>query len=153
MTITFDAFETLLQTNWGWATGLAASMLALTLLAGGLLNPGRKDDIALWLMGAQSEETWARTFATLFDAIIWLAFLAYLGGPPHEGGIESFAEILGLISIFSVLFYSTFPTSVRTWAYILSTRLARAFTRLRLAHWLDVENKPVRILGGVPDVR
>jgi hypothetical protein len=40
-----------------------------------------------------------------------------------QGEIETFAEILGLFSIFSVLFYSTFLTSVWTWAYILSTWL------------------------------
>ncbi|MBA3324848.1 MAG: hypothetical protein H0T41_06135, partial [Rhodobacteraceae bacterium] len=176
-------------------------MLALTLLAGGLLNQERKDEIALWLMGAQTEESWSRSFNTLFDAvfgarhlslrcflssavasliavtaiwlmmghagalelrarsdlllgavlviglavnvfadyaslletrfllgrmerlrsvsaqaavlvldfilsaaIVWIAIFAYLRSPFYEGEIESFAEILGLFSIFSVFF-------------------------------------------------
>ena len=199
--ITFDyqKLEIFLQTNWGWAAGLAASMFVLTMLAGGLLNPARKDEIALWLMGAQSEENWSRSFVSLFDAvfgerhlslrclarsavaslaavaviwllmgnfgalgirmqaelslgsvlvlalavnvatdyvslletrfllgqlhrvrsvfgqvavlaadlavsagIIWVAILAYLASPLYQGEAESFAEILGVFSIFSV---------------------------------------------------
>lgn len=231
-----STLQAFLQTNWGWAAGLAASMLALTLLAGGLLNQERKDEIALWLMGAQTDETWSRSFVSLFDAvfgarhlslrcflrsalasliavaviwllmgnlgtlglrvrselslggvlvlalavnvladylslletrllmghmprsalgqalvlvldlalsaaIIWLAIFAYLRSPLNTGEVESFAEILGLFSIFSVLFYSTFLTSVWTWAYVLSTWVMRAATRLRLAHLLDVEQQ------------
>jgi TPR repeat protein len=83
----------------------------------------------------------------LSAAIIWLAIFAFLRSPLHEGEVETFAEILGVFSTFSVLFYSTFLTSVWTWTYILSTWLVRAFARLRLAHWLDVENKPLLILG------
>ena len=69
MTITSETLQTFLQTNWGWAAGLAASMFGLALLAGSLLNPARKDEIALWLMGAQSEENWSRSFTSLFDAV------------------------------------------------------------------------------------
>lgn len=54
----------------------------------------------------------------LTAAIIWLAIFAYLQSPLHEGEIETFAEILGVFSIFSVFFYSTFLTSVWTWAFI-----------------------------------
>lgn len=244
MTITPDTLQTFLQTNWLWATGLAAAMVGLTLFAAKLLNPARKDEIALWLMGAVPEEDWSRNFVALFDAafganhfsfrcflrssvasviavvaiwalmgeagtlglrlkadlslgavlwlalavnivadyvslletrfllgricrlrstlaqaavlvldfalsaaIIWLAIFAYLRSPLHAGEIESFAEILGLFSIFSVLFYSTFLTSVWTWAYILTTWLLRLFTRLRLPHFLDVEHKPVQIIA------
>ncbi len=228
--VDFPSLQAFLQTNWGWAAGLAGSMLALTLLAGGLLNQERKDEIALWLMGAQTEENWSKSFTSLFDAVfgarhlslrcflrsaiasliavalIWLLMgnlgalglrirsdlslggvlvlalavnvagrlplaarnplaarphrppalvaragrrpsarprtlrgdhlarhLAYLRSPLYAGEAESFAEILGLFSIFSVLFYSTFLTSVWTWAYILSTWLVRVFVRLRLA--------------------
>jgi hypothetical protein len=83
----------------------------------------------------------------LSAAIIWLAIFAYLRSPLHAGEVESFAEILGLFSIFSVLFYSTFLASVWTWAYVLSTWVMRGVTRLRLAALLDVENQPIRILG------
>ena len=69
LTLEFSALNDFLQTNWGWAAGLAASMLGLTALAAGLLNPARKDEIALWLMGAHTDETWARSFTALFDAV------------------------------------------------------------------------------------
>ena len=81
MTITSETLQTFLETNWGWAAGLAASMLGLTLLARSMLNPARKDEIALWLMGAQSEENWSRSFTSLFDAVFgerhlsWRCFL------------------------------------------------------------------------------
>jgi uncharacterized protein len=245
-TLDFATLEAFLQSNWGWAAGLAASMFALTALADRLIHPERRDEIALWLMGAHSEQNWSRSFVALFDAvfgsrhlslrcmarsavasliavaviwvlmgnfgalklrmhselslgsvlvialainviadylslletrfllgqmhrlhsvvaqvavlladlvisaaIIWLAIVAYLASPLYQGKAESFAEILGVFSIFSVLFYSTFLTSVWTWAYILSTWIMRAFTRLRLADLLDVEKKTMPVLGCV----
>ncbi|WP_171182137.1 hypothetical protein, partial [Ruegeria sp. HKCCD8929] len=57
-----------LAENWTWALGLGASMFGLTVYAG-LLNPARKEDLALWLMGAQTEEGWSRSFISLFDAV------------------------------------------------------------------------------------
>ena len=215
-------------------------MFALTAYAS-LLNPKRKEDVALWLMGAQSEEGWSKSFVTLFDsvfsenhlslkclirsviasliavmaiwllmgnadliglrmqsnlslgwflvtalvvnviadyislletrwllgriprstfaqigvlifdfpisaAIIWVAIFLYLRSPLREGDVESFAEILGVFSVFSVFFYSTFLTSVWTWGYITSTWIMRLATRLRVAYWLDVENKPIKVL-------
>ena len=57
----------------------------------------------------------------------------------YEGEAESFAEILGVFSVFSVLFYSTFLTSVWTWGYIFSTWVLRLFTRARLAELLAVD--------------
>ena len=104
------------------------------------------------LLGRMPRSTLGQALVLILDlalsaAIIWLAIFAYLRSPLNSGEIESFAEILGLFSIFSVLFYSTFLTSVWTWAYILSTWVMRAFTRLRLAALLDVERQPIRILG------
>ena len=81
--------------------------------------------------------------------IIWLAIAAYLASPLYEGEAETFAEILGLFSIFSVLFYSTFLTSVWTWGYILSAWIMRAVGRLRSVKLFDVENQPIRILACV----
>ena len=235
-----------IRDNSYWTAQLAAGLVAITLLAGGLLNQARKDEIALWLMGAQSERNWAKSFTTLFDAlfgerhftwrcfltstvvslaavlliwlamggtgalglriraelslgvllpmalavnvladyvslletrwllgrlhrwrawpvqlavlaldavltgaIIWLAIAAYLASPLHGGEVESFAEILGVFSIFSVLFYSTFLTSAWTWAYILSTWLMRLLAALRLGEWLDLERQPIRVLACV----
>ena len=64
ITIDYQALELFLQTNWGWAAGLAGWTLALTALAHTLLKPDRQDTIALWLMGAQSEENWSRSFVS-----------------------------------------------------------------------------------------
>lgn len=44
-------------------------MFTCTLLAGGLLNQERMDEITLWLMGAQTEDNWPRSFTSLFDAV------------------------------------------------------------------------------------
>lgn len=242
ITINFPALETFLQTNWGWAAGLAGAMLALTAFAASILNPGRKRQIARWLMGKQLEEHWASSFTALFDTVfgrqhlslrcmirsaiasmiavvvIWALMgiggvydlrlrteldlgvllvvflfanlvadylslletrwlLGWLSKPralpvqiaaliadfvvsgtiiwtaifavTWAAGIEtdSFAEVLGVFSILSVLFYSTFLTSVWIWAYIASTAVLRLFTRWRLHETLDVEGKPLRILG------
>lgn len=249
----FHDLQELFGGNVAWAAGLAGLMLALTALATKLLNPQRKDEIALWLMGA-AEDSWHRTFCDLFDAvfgrnhltwkcarrsalasllsvvviwffmgkvgligarldadlslgwllalalgvnlvadylslyetrwligqmhrvktaplqallllvdlvvsatIIWVAILLFVRSPIyslfqerlHTGETASFAEILGVFSIFSVLFYSTFLTSLWTWAYIFSTWMIRLFGKLRLAHWLDVEHQPLTILGYV----
>jgi len=47
----------------------ATAFFAMTLSALGLLAKDRKDDIALWLMGGDSEENWSKTFLSLFDAL------------------------------------------------------------------------------------
>lgn len=215
-------------------------MFGLTAYAS-LINPKRREDVALWLMGAHSEDGWTKSFIKLFDsvfgeyhlslkclmrsaiasliaviviwllmgnaetfglrmesarslgwvlvtgvvvnviadyislletrlildrmprnsfaqigvlifdflvsaAIIWVAIFLYLHSPLHEGDIESFAEILGVFSVFSVFFYSTFLTSVWIWGYIASTWIMRLAIGLRISYWLDVENKPIKIL-------
>lgn len=50
-------------------------------------------------------------------------------------------------SIYSAPFYSTFLTSIWTWAYILSTWVMRFAKNVRLSHWLAVETKPTLILS------
>lgn len=229
-----------LSENWTWAIGLALSMCGLTAFAT-LLNQERKDDVALWLMGAHGEAGWSASFVSLFDAvfgdhhlslkcflrsivaslisvtviwllmgnaaalsiritaeitfgsllviglainvvadyvslletrwllgrmpraniaqiivlifdfvvsaaIIWGAIFLYLRSPLHEGEVETFAEILGVFSVFSVFFYSTFLTSVWIWTYIVSTWVMRLAAQLHLTFWLDVEKKPIRVL-------
>jgi hypothetical protein len=86
----------------------------------------------------------------LFSAgIIWLALVAYLNSPLNQGEVESFAEILGVFSIFSVLFYSTFLTSIWSWSYILSALVMRLLRRARLGDWLNVAEKPILVLACV----
>lgn len=65
ISIDFNALSAFLQSNWGWVTGLAASIAGVTALAATILNQDRKETIALWLMGAQPEETWARSFTAM----------------------------------------------------------------------------------------
>lgn len=227
----------------GWAATLSGALLSMTALAAKFLQPSKKESLALWLMGAQSEDSWAKSFCDLFDALfgenhlswrciwrsalasliavtlmfllmgsvglyglrleeglslwtvlglalavnlvadyislletrwllgrlqhvrsVWLQILALLADlvisaaiiwtaiwliTPLLPGQETttFAETLGLFSVYSVLFYSTFLTSVWSWAYILSTWLLRVFTGLRLHNWIVVDTKPVTILG------
>lgn len=242
--INFETIDAFIQSELGWATGIATAMSGLTILAGSLLNQERKDEIALWIMGAPTEQGWSQGFVSLFDAvfghrhlslrcflrsaiasivavtllwtllgslglfgsrlraelslgqvlflalavnvvadylslletrfflgrmrelrsaaaqafillldlvisalIIWFAIIAYLYSPLYKGDIESFAEILGIFSIFSVMFYSTFLTSVWTWAYVISTWVLRFLSRLHLSRLLDIENKPIQILA------
>lgn len=235
---------TFLESNWGWAFSLGVAMFGLTLFAGTLLTERRRDEIALWLMGAVGEESWSRSFTSLFDAvfgerhlslrcivrsslaslcavlliwllmggvddlgtrigtelslgavlvaalavnlvadyvslletrfllgrmhrfrsiaaqagvllvdlalsaaIIWLAILAFVTARGAE--MESFAEILGVFSLFSVLFYSTFLTSVWTWGYVGSTWLMRLFSGASRLDLLAVDKSPFRVLGVV----
>ncbi|MDU8913618.1 tetratricopeptide repeat protein [Aestuariicoccus sp. MJ-SS9] len=57
-----------LQGTLGWQAYLAAAFFLMTSAALNLLSRERKDDIALWLMGGHSEESWSKTFLSLFDA-------------------------------------------------------------------------------------
>lgn len=244
-TLALEEVRTFIDTSLPWSATLAASMLALTMVASALLHPDRKEEIARWLKGAQSEEDWSQSFISLFDAlfgekhlsfrcflisaatslisviliwlliaglgdlrlriaeqksllfilgialsvnvladyvslletrwllgkmrrarsaisqagllfldlaittaIIWVAIIAYLNSPWHEGEIESFGEILGVFSIFSVIFYSTFLTSVWSWAYILSTWIMRLTQRVR-KNLLAIDSAPVIVLGHI----
>ncbi|MEO1470008.1 MAG: tetratricopeptide repeat protein, partial [Pseudomonadota bacterium] len=107
-----------------------------------------------WLLGQMHRvrSTWAQALVLVADAlvsgaIIWGAIALYVWSPLYDGEIDSFAEILGVFSIFSVAFYSTFLTSLWTWAYILTTWLMRLSAGLNLAYWVDWEKKPVAILS------
>ncbi|MEO1471105.1 MAG: hypothetical protein AAFV86_18825, partial [Pseudomonadota bacterium] len=62
-------FIAYLDTHWGVAAAVAAAMAGLTFAAGSLLHPDRRAAIGLWLAGAESEETWSKTFVSLFDAV------------------------------------------------------------------------------------
>jgi hypothetical protein len=67
LTIDFQSRQAFLQTNWGWASTLAGSKLALTALAASLLKPARTAVIAVWLKGgAHTEKTRSRTFVSPF---------------------------------------------------------------------------------------
>ncbi|NDK37052.1 hypothetical protein, partial [Rhodovulum sulfidophilum] len=58
-----------LRENWAWAAGLAAAIYSLMFLAEELIASRRKETISLWLMGAENEETWARSFCGFVDAL------------------------------------------------------------------------------------
>ncbi|WP_147125378.1 sel1 repeat family protein [Shimia ponticola] len=235
--MTYDDLQTFLATNWIWAATAAGTFGVLTKLADKLLKADQKETIALWLMGADSEENWARSFCALFDSVfgpnhlsmrcvltscvaslvamvgIWmllseaklletrvkaelslgellilgitinlladylslletrllleklkkncsflfqcsillidLAFTSsiifatiwiYFHSPLYEGETQEFSEILGLFSIFSVFFYSTFLTSVWTWGYITSSWLMRVFVKTKLSSQIELKN-------------
>ena len=88
-----------------------------------------------WLLGRlhRLKSAWLQALALLGDlivsgAIIWVA-IRLLPGPILGIEAESFAEVLGIFSVFSVLFYSTFLTSAWSWAYVGSTWVLRLFAR------------------------
>jgi hypothetical protein len=130
-----------LSLGWILITGLAINVVA--------------DYVSLletrWLLGRMPRHWVLQIGVLILDflvsaAIIWIVIFLYLRSPLHSGEVETFAEILGVFSIFSVFFYSTFLTSVWTWAYVVSTWIMRLALRLRLAYWLDVDNKPINVL-------
>ncbi|MBM1690704.1 tetratricopeptide repeat protein [Sulfitobacter geojensis] len=53
----------------GWQFTVSAAFFALTSFSLGLLAQERKDDLALWLMGAETEDAWSNRFVSLFDAL------------------------------------------------------------------------------------
>ncbi len=59
----------------------------------------------------------------------------------------SAVEILGLFSVFSIFFYSTFLTSIWAWLYCLSTWFMRLFSRTPLKTLLDVEKRPMVMIA------
>lgn len=81
-----------------------------------------------WLLGQMQRwnSAWAQALALVVDAvvtgaIILAAIFAYQASPLYDGAAMSVGEIIGVFSVFGVLFYSTFLTSVWTWGYILSS--------------------------------
>ncbi len=60
---------TFIGENLPWQVYLAAAFFIMTSTALNLLAQERKDEIALWLMGAQPEESWSKSFLSLFDAL------------------------------------------------------------------------------------
>jgi len=65
----FVAAYEFLRETLGWPLATATAFFAMTMAALKILNPKRKDDIALWLMGGDTQENWAKTFLSLFDAL------------------------------------------------------------------------------------
>ncbi len=53
----------------GWEGGFAFLFVALTASAMSLLAQSRKDEIALWLMGAHTGESWAKAYLSMFDGL------------------------------------------------------------------------------------
>lgn len=57
-------------------------------------------------------------------------------------------EIVGGYSQYTIFFISALMTSVWSWAYLISTGILKFFTNIPgLCYWLDIENKPLVILG------
>lgn len=55
----------------GWQVGTAALFFGMTVTALSLLNKHRKEELALWLMGAMPEEMWSKTFLAMFDGLFY----------------------------------------------------------------------------------
>ncbi len=107
-----------------------------------------------WLLRGMRgwRSVWAQAGVLLADlaitaAIILGAIYAYAASPLNEGGDFSVGELLGVFSIYSIFFYSTFITSVWTWGYILSSWTIRLFARYRLAERFDAQDNLAFVLA------
>ncbi|MEO0682267.1 MAG: tetratricopeptide repeat protein, partial [Pseudomonadota bacterium] len=148
---------------------MQALPIASVLLAALLVNVAA-DYVSLietrWLLRRLEgwTSTWAQAAGLAADAlftaaIILIALAAYdallpllpAGLTPEGAEAGSFrpSEIVGAFSFYTVLFYSTFATSVWSWLFVLSAALLRGLGRLRPERWTVVNERPVLILATV----
>ncbi|MEM9511528.1 MAG: tetratricopeptide repeat protein [Cyanobacteria bacterium P01_E01_bin.48] len=80
-------------------------------------------------------------------ALIWGALWTWQRIGWHAGETAVFGEVAGGFSMLTVFFYSTFLTSVWSWAFVLSTILMRLAMVLRLDVWSSVDTRPGLWLG------
>jgi len=83
--------------------------------------------------------------ALIILSVIWL----YLQTPFNDDEVYKISEIIGLFSLYTVFFYSTFLTSLWSWVFVSSTWIFRAFNQGRLYRLLDVEERPDLMLAVV----
>jgi len=93
---------------------------------------------------------WIHVFILLLDllfsgVIIWSAIALY--GLITQGRVITPAEMIGVFSIFSIFFYSTFFTSILAWLYWLSAVIMRIFCKTFIKNILDTEEKPFRSIA------
>jgi len=65
----FEVFQSFFASNWALAVAVAGAFAVVTKTAHALLPSGKKDSLALWLMGAETDQSWSRSFCDLFDEI------------------------------------------------------------------------------------
>ena len=92
---TFLAF---LRAHWLGAVAAASGFAGLTATGLGLLNRARKDEIALWMMGAESEQDWSRSFCAIFDAVFGTRHLSL-----RCIGLSALASILSVTAIWLLI--------------------------------------------------
>lgn len=241
-----DTLYEALVMSWPWAASFAASLFGFTMAAGALLNKQSKQHISRWLAGEVSEENWARSFNTVFDAIfgerhfslqcfarssiasiiatiliyalldntgtlstrtetfisfssaivaaltinavcdylsllqtryflqiiskrqrlivhvlivagdilasgliISLGIFIYSQTPLYFGGELRLMSVVGLFSILSIPFYTTFLTTAWSITYAVSVGVIRFLIKLRIGRLLDVSGKPILVLSTV----
>jgi TPR repeat protein len=81
--------------------------------------------------------------AAIIIAVIWVVQQLGL----FSGDYDDPLAVILAFSIFTAPFYSTFLTSIWTWAYVLAIWTLRLFSRFRLARWLDIEHQSTLILS------
>lgn len=57
--------------------------------------------------------------------------------------LVSVAEMVGVFSIYSIFFYSTFATSIWSWVFALGGVFVRYVAKSSVMSWVNVEGKPV----------
>ncbi len=88
---------------------------------------------------------WMQIFILFLDvifssAIIWVAITLYVLAT--QGKIVTLVEMVGIFSVYSIFFYSTFFTSMLAWIYFGSSFIMRVFSNPCLKDKLDIEGKP-----------
>ncbi|MFD1158176.1 SEL1-like repeat protein [Roseovarius aestuarii] len=90
---------------------------------------------------------WLSTDLCLTALIIWASISIYILA--RGGSLIDFPELVGLFSIYSIFFYSTFITSIWSIGYLVSTSVNRIFTHTCIGRILDVEENPGQSLAFV----
>ncbi len=81
--------------------------------------------------------------------IIWVAIWIFVRSPFYGGQVDEFASVIGVFSTFSVLFFSTFLTSVWSWVFFVSIWIIRAARYLSNKLIFDFSNWPSVGLGSL----
>lgn len=80
-------------------------------------------------------------------AIIGAAIWVHRYFQPDVAGDDSISEILGAFSLYSVMLYSTFVTSVWSWIFMIGTWIAKVTSKPRIRRRLKVRQEPILTLA------
>lgn len=93
----------------------------------------------------------AYLFLDLFlTAMIALSVITlYAVSPLYAGEEASVGQVVGLFSVLSIFFFSSFFSSVWIWIFAVSSWTHRLFKLFKLSDWLNIEKRPFLVLANV----